>query len=97
MAPDGMFYGREAIEKRFADTFQRWPITTFTGQRCQLNAIDNAAWSVGESWSTLQSETGPKFERGYWSAIYVREGDDWKIRMLTISERPQLAPPVEAK
>jgi uncharacterized protein (TIGR02246 family) len=66
VAPDGMFYGREAIEKRFADTFQRWPITTFSGQRCQLNAIDNAAWSVGESWSTLQSETGPKFERGYW-------------------------------
>ena len=89
VAPDGMFYGREAIEKRFADTFQRWPITTFTGQRCQLNAIDNAAWSVGESWSTLQSETGPKFERGYWSAIYVREGDDWKIRMLTISDRPK--------
>jgi uncharacterized protein (TIGR02246 family) len=66
VAPDGMFYGREAIEKRFADTFQRWPITTFSGQRCQLNAIDNAAWSVGESWSTLQSETGPKFEIGYW-------------------------------
>ena len=93
VAPDGMFYGRVAIEKRFADTFQRWPITTFSGQRCQLNAIDNAAWSVGESWSTLQSETGPKFERGYWSAIYVREGDDWKIRMLTVSERPQPAPP----
>jgi uncharacterized protein (TIGR02246 family) len=94
---DGMFYGRHAIEKRYADIFQRWPITTFSDQRCQLNAIDNAVWSVGESWSTLQSETGPKFEKGYWSAIYVREDDDWKIRLLTISERPQLAPPAEAK
>jgi uncharacterized protein (TIGR02246 family) len=28
VAPDGMFYGRQAIEKRYADTFQRWPITT---------------------------------------------------------------------
>jgi uncharacterized protein (TIGR02246 family) len=97
VAQDGMFYGRQAIEKRYADIFQRWPITTFSDQRCQLNAIDNAVWSAGESWSTLQSETGPKFEKGYWSAIYVREGDDWKIRMLTISERPQPAPPAEAK
>ena len=97
MVQDGMFYGRHAIEKRYADIFQRWPITTFSDQRCQLNAIDNAVWSVGESWSTLQSETGPKFEKGYWSAIYVREDDDWKIRLLTISERPQLAPPAEAK
>jgi uncharacterized protein (TIGR02246 family) len=86
---DGMFCGRQAIEKRYADILQRWPITTFSDQRCQLNAIDDAVWSVGESWSTLQSEAGPKFEKGYWSAIYVREGDDWKIRMLTISDRPK--------
>ena len=59
---DGMFSGRQAIEKRYADIFQRWPITTFSGQRYQLNAIDNAVWSVGEWWSTIQSETGPKFE-----------------------------------
>ena len=97
VAQDGMFCGRQAIEKRYADIFQRWPITTYSDQRCQLNAIDDAVWSVGESWSTLQSEAGPKFEKGYWSAIYVREGDDWKIRMLTISERPQPAPSAEAK
>jgi ketosteroid isomerase-like protein len=90
-AQDGMFCGRQAIEKRYADTFQRWPVITFSGQRCQLNEIDNAVWSVGESWSTLQGETGPKFEKGYWSAIYVRDGDDWKIRMLTICESPQPA------
>ena len=86
---DGMFSGRQAIEKRYADLFQRWPITTFSGQRYQLNAIDNAVWSVGEWWSTIQSETGPKFEGGYWSAIYIHEGDDWKIRLLTVSGRPK--------
>jgi uncharacterized protein (TIGR02246 family) len=88
VAPDGMFSGRQDIEKRYADTFQRWPITTFSSQRSQLNAIDNAVWSVGEWWSTLQSQTGPKFERGHWSAIYVREGDAWKIRMLSLIEHP---------
>jgi uncharacterized protein (TIGR02246 family) len=97
VAPDGMFYGRQAIEKRYTDTFQRWPITTFSSQRCQLNAIDNAVWAVGEWWSTIQSETGPKFEGGYWSAIYIHEGDDWKIRLLTVSGRPQPAPRAETK
>ena len=86
---DGMFSGRQAIKKRYADIFHRWPITTFSGQHYQLNAIDNAVWSIGEWWSTIQSETGPKFEGGYWSAIYVHEGDDWKIRLLTLAERPK--------
>jgi uncharacterized protein (TIGR02246 family) len=86
---DGMFSGRQAIEKSYADMFQRLHITTFTGQRYLLNAIDNAVWSVGEWWSTIQTEAGPKFEGGFWSATYVHEGDDWKIRLLTVSERPK--------
>ena len=52
VAPDGIFYGRQAIEKRYADTFQQWPITTFIGQRAQLNAIDNAVWGAGQ-WGVL--------------------------------------------
>ena len=95
VAPDGMFSGRQAIEKRYADTFRRWPITTFSSQRYQLNAIDNAVWAVGEWWSTLQSETGPKFVGGYWSAIYIREGNAWKICMLSLIEHP--APRTEPK
>ena len=56
-----------------------------------LRAIDNAVWSDGEWSSTLQGETGIVFVKGYWSAIYVREGDAWKIRLLTLSERPRPA------
>ena len=97
LAPDGMFFSRQAIEKRYADAFQQWPITTFSRQTYGLNAIDNAAWSVGEYWSTLQSQTGPVFVRAYWSGIYVREGDAWKIRMLTVSEKPRLAPTAGTK
>src|ERR1700730_16728695 len=94
VAADGLFNGRQASEKRYAATFQRLPITTFSSQLCHhLNAIDNAAWSTGEWWSTLQSQTGPKFEKGFWSAIYVREDDAWKIRLLTISEIPPSAAP----
>src|ERR1700730_13533297 len=78
VASDGMFCGRQTIEKRYAEMFQRWPISTFSSQIShQLNAIDNAAWSAGERWSNLQSQSGPQFERGCWAAIYVGEGDAW--------------------
>ena len=89
VASDGMFFGRPAIQKRYADTFQRSPITTSSGQGSCLNAIDNAAWSTGKWWTTRQGQTGPEFERGFWSAIYVRDGDAWKIRLFTISDAPQ--------
>jgi uncharacterized protein (TIGR02246 family) len=93
---DGMFSGRPAIEKRYAEAFEKWPITTFSSQMChQLNAIDNAVWSAGEWWSTRQSQAGPKFQSGCWSAIYVRDGDAWMIRQLTVSEHPQPAPLAE--
>jgi uncharacterized protein (TIGR02246 family) len=93
VAPDGMFSGRQAIEKRYEDTFQRWPIGDFNSrrERRHLNAIDNAVWSAGQWASTFQSQTGPVSAWGYWSAIYVREGDAWKIRMLTLSEHPRPA------
>ena len=97
VAPDGMFFGRQAIEKRYADMFLDSPITTFCGQHSQLNAIDNAVWSVGKFWSTHQSQAGPVFANGYWSAIYVREGDAWKIRMLTLSEHPGPASVAQTK
>lgn len=93
VAPDGMFFGRQAIEKRYAATFQRSSITTFSSQICyQLNAIDSAVWSTGEWWSTLQSQTGPKFESGYLSAIYVGEGDAWKIRLMAMTLEPPAQP-----
>ena len=99
VAPDGMFSGRQEIEKRYADTFQRSPIISFncSWDRRYLNAIDNAVWSAGQWFGSFQSQTGPVFALGYWSAIYVREGDVWKIRMLTLNECPPPAPRAEAK
>ena len=92
--PDGVFSGRQDIEKRYADTFQHSPIIRFnsTYGRSHLNAIDNAVWAVGLRKSSFKSQTGSVFAVGYWSAIYVREGDAWKIRMLTLNEQPPPAP-----
>ena len=36
VAPDGTFVGRQAIEKRYVETFQRWPITDFLSRRERL-------------------------------------------------------------
>jgi hypothetical protein len=57
-----------------------------------LKAIDNAVWSYGEWGGTLQGEAGPVFVKGYFSAIYVREGDDWKMRTLILTEHPTTYP-----
>jgi uncharacterized protein (TIGR02246 family) len=91
---DGIIFGRQAIEKWYTDTFQRWPVTDFLSRRdrFRLNAIDNAVWSVGEWYGTLQSQTGPVFAWGYWSTIYVREGDAWKMQMLSIFDHRPLSP-----
>jgi len=94
VTPDGMVFGRQAIEKRYADAFQRRPITDFLSRRdrFRLNAIDNAVWSVGEWSGTLQSQTGLVAVWGYWSTIYVREGDAWKMRMLSLFDYRPLSP-----
>jgi uncharacterized protein (TIGR02246 family) len=97
--PDGMFSGRQDIEKRYADMFQRSPITFFNTSRSRryLNALDNAVWGAGQWASTFQSQTGPGSALGYWSAIYVREGDAWKIRVWTINQTPPPTPRAETK
>jgi uncharacterized protein (TIGR02246 family) len=91
VTPEGPFSGRQAIEKWYADLFERWHPTNNIGQTDQLNAIDNGAWAVGKWWCTFQSQNGPVFARGYWSMIYVGDADGWKIRMSTFN---QTSPPV---
>jgi uncharacterized protein (TIGR02246 family) len=81
VTPDGWFSGRENIEKWYAYMFQRWHPANSIRQNDQVTAVGNQAWAVGRWWSTLQSQNGPVLARGFWSAIYVREGDTWKIRM----------------
>jgi ketosteroid isomerase-like protein len=97
--PEGMFSGRQNIERRYADTFQRSPIISFncSFERNYLNAIDNAVWGAGQWTSTFQSQTGSVFAFGYWSAIFVREGDTWKIRVWTINQKPPPTPRAETK
>ena len=52
-----------------------------------IGTAGNEIWSNGE-WSTdiKGNDFGPLQIKGYWSVI--REGDDWKIRMLTSNSTP---------
>jgi hypothetical protein len=57
-------------------------------------------WCVGGGswWCTLESQNGPVPIRGYWSEIYVREGEAWRIRVSTfVSKTPLPAPSAETK
>ena len=46
-------------------------------------------WETGEWSETGQGETGGPIQvKGYWSVIYTREGDVWKIRMLAWNQTP---------
>jgi ketosteroid isomerase-like protein len=91
---DGIVFGRQEIEKRYADTFQRWPIANFLSrrERFRLSAIDDTVWSVGEWSGTLETQIGPVPVWGCWSAIYVRESDAWKMQMLSLVDHRSLSP-----
>jgi ketosteroid isomerase-like protein len=88
----GPIYGQEAIEKNFADLFQKFHISNRIGladSRHMIGTAGNEVWGNGEWSQTLQGQNGDLIKvKGYWSAIDVREGDDWKIRMLTWNMTP---------
>ena len=92
---DGPTFGREAIEKLWADRFQKVHfsnnLVTVDEESPHIISTDGKQmWATG-SWSaTIQGKDGgPKDIKGYWSVI--REGDDWKIRMLTSNVTPEPA------
>ena len=83
----GPVYGREAIEKHYADLFKQVHSSNQIGERDQysphtIGTAGNEIWRNGDWSLTYQVDGGgPVQLKGYWSAIRVREGDAWKTRM----------------
>jgi ketosteroid isomerase-like protein len=83
----GPVYGREAIEKHYADLFKQVHFSNHFGKRDQYSPhiIATAGNEIRENgdWSLTYQVAGggPIQLKGYWSAIRVREGDAWKTRM----------------
>jgi ketosteroid isomerase-like protein len=93
----GSVYGREAIEKYYADLFQKFHFSNHISKSDQnsphiIGTTGNEEWSNGE-WSTnIQRQNfGPIHSKGYVSSITVREGDVWKKRMQMSNNQVGLA------
>jgi len=92
----GPVNGQEAIEKWYADLFQKVHfsdhIITIDQDSPHIIGTDGKEmWATGGWSTTIKGENfGPTQIKGYWSVI--REGDDWKIRMLTSNITPTPAP-----
>jgi len=66
--------GREAIEKRYATHFASSPSKSSL-KLVQVYAIGSEVCAISER------SHGFRIGKGYQATIYVREADDWKIRM----------------
>ena len=89
---DGPTFGREAIEKLWADRFQKVHFSDLVDTIDQdsphiIGTNGKEIRATGASSATIQGKDwGPILATGYWSVI--REGDDWKIRMLAFNVTP---------
>ncbi len=99
----GPIYGRKAIEKHWADVFQKWHfsnhlITPDQYSPHSIGTAGNEMWATGEWSTTIQGQDGGPIQlKGYESAIKAREGDTWKTRMDTFNVTPAPAAPAQTK
>jgi uncharacterized protein (TIGR02246 family) len=94
VTPEGPIISRQAIQKYYTDLYQRWHPKNCTS-KVDGNAVHligtagNELWATGEWSETGQDKNGePLPIKGYWSIIYVREGDNWKIRVSAWNTTP---------
>jgi uncharacterized protein (TIGR02246 family) len=89
----GPIIGRQAIQKWYTELFKTWHPKDYIGPTDPkspriIGTADNIALN-GEWSETLQGKnTEPIPIKGYWSAIYVREGDGLKLLVDTFNVTP---------
>jgi ketosteroid isomerase-like protein len=94
VTPQGPVFGREAVQMRFAGMFQQGHYSNHLNKDDQgsphmIGTAGNEVWRTGEWSATLQGKSGGPIQlKGYWGGINVREGETWKIRMLTFNVTP---------
>ena len=91
---EGPIIGRQAIQKYFTDLYQSWHpknhIFKLDGNAPHvIGKAGNELWATGEWSETGQGKAGEPIPiKGYWARIFVREGDDWKIRAAAMNTTP---------
>ena len=86
LRPYGRFSGRQAIEHWYAEVFKQVQSSNnlisidedspHTLGRAGDELLGTGTWS-----QTIKGQNGSTEVKGYWAAIAILEGDDWKIRM----------------
>jgi ketosteroid isomerase-like protein len=89
----GPINGRKAIENWYSGLFQVWHPRNHVGipdgNDPHVSCFSgDEAWETGAWSETEQAKGRPIQSRGYWSTVYLREGVDWKIRMLIYNVTP---------
>jgi ketosteroid isomerase-like protein len=91
----GPVYGRQAIEQWYANMFQQLHPNDFKGKPDQnslyvFGATGNEACRIGEWSQTIPVESGDPIKlKGFWSTIDIRQGEEWKMRVLTWNVTPE--------
>jgi uncharacterized protein (TIGR02246 family) len=87
VTPHGTFSGRQAIAKDYAERFQRYQLNNYVRKGDRVNAVGNDVRASGK-WSCAFHDTDGRNKHidGHYSAVWVREGDTWKIRRATSDE-----------
>ena len=86
---EGPKYGREAIEKFYADLFRQFHFSNYSSKADQysphlIGTAGNETLEIGEWGCTVEGHGGSPVQlKGYYSSICIRSGDDWKISMVT--------------
>ena len=84
---EGPIIGRQAIQKWLTDLYQWWhaknSIHKVEGNVVHsIGTAGNELWATGEWSETGQGKTGEPIPiKGHWFFIFVREADDWKVRV----------------
>jgi uncharacterized protein (TIGR02246 family) len=96
LTPAGPIIGRQAIQKWYTEAWQSGMrftnyITKFDGNGFHLiGTAGNELWATGESSQTGQGKNGePIPVKNHWLCIFVREGDDWKMRACAYNMTPE--------
>ena len=93
VTPEGVLYGRQAIERKYANDFQQWHPTDYVVKVHQVHAIGNDVWKIGEWSCALKTPEGLFPAKGYFAAILVRADGGWKERLTCYN----FASPAETK
>jgi ketosteroid isomerase-like protein len=88
----GIIKGLPAIEKYYADKFANEHDSdhiAVTDSDSPYALDDSSMWATGSWTLTVQpNDQDPIPCNGYWSAIYIREGNRWKEKMQTWNIAP---------